>query len=107
MMLFEQIVGYSRYQRRKMRMERIEPHLRFCNLNCSSGLPDRVKDLCKSVIDKIGVQRNGSFDGNRCSVEIALANYVIRQFGVGFGKVRIELYGRARQRNGPIERSRT
>ena len=95
-MLFEQIVGYSRYQRRKMRMERIKPHLRFRNLNCFGRLPNRVKDLCNSVIDKIGVQRNGSFGGNRCPVKVTLADYVICQFGVGFGKVRIELYGRAR-----------
>src|SRR6516162_3434256 len=74
-----------------MRMERIKPHLRFRNLNCFGRLPNRVKDLCNSVIDKIGVQRNGSFGGNRCPVKVTLADYVICQFGVGFGKVRIEL----------------
>ena len=53
--LFEQVIRYSCYQRRKMRMERIEPHLRFRNLNCFGGLPDRIKDLRKSVIREIGV----------------------------------------------------
>jgi hypothetical protein len=51
--LFEQVIRYSCYQRRKMRMERIEPHLRFRNLNCFGGLPDRIEDLLSA--DKIYV----------------------------------------------------
>src|SRR6516164_2057219 len=95
-MLFEQIVGYSRYQRRKMRMERIEPHLRFCNLNCSSGLPDRVKDLCKSVIDKIGVQRSRAATAGRLAMSIpCCAAVAIRDSASAPSRIRTKAHNSA------------
>jgi hypothetical protein len=52
---FQQIIRHSRYQRRKMRMEGIKPHLRFGNLDCSGGLAHRVQYLGNAVIGKIWI----------------------------------------------------
>src|SRR5258706_14601917 len=104
----EHVIGLAHKNRRMVkRLKRIEADSCLQYLDGSRGLARIRQGSGVSIVDEIGIERQGSLEFGDGGVVLALEKQGSYELSVSFRPGDVEVHSRLRQFKGAIERSRT
>src|SRR5215831_17748557 len=89
------------------RLKRIEAHICLQDLDRSCVLARIRQDQSESMIDKIGIEREGALEFSDCGVVLVLPKQDMSKLSASLWQASVEAHRRIRQFKGAIERSGT
>src|SRR5262249_18875191 len=89
------------------RLKRIEAHVRLQDLDRPCGLARIHQDLSVSIVDEIGVEREGSLEFGDGCVVLVLVKQDMSKLSAGLWQAGVEVHRFRRKLKGAVQRSRT